>query len=658
MNILLEQLCADSKDVVSGDIAPLHALIAELRPQRAMDIAQATLNLRGLIHLLDSKPHLAVALRDYLVQVIGTRKLVHLCTDTGILENRGFFAEYWQRVNHKWLPPTVKDGYLKDVLGQIFDHSSDYHWVCGVEGAVWYALLQALGFRWRMARDFNKAVLCELLEAVQVLSYRITAIGLEPELVRNYPDIENFESPFLRQNTEVVRFVEDYQRWLLDRHHKHEDHRHIKVLLGQCEDIITKIRRQASLSGVSVSLTRLLLRLIQSIDRLRLLLALADPESLDDARNTGIDLFKTLVAADGQKLSISELFRTNTELLALQVTERAGRSGEHYVTRTVAEWKKMFSSAAGAGFIVGFMAMLKVLASKLLLAPFGYAFIYSLNYSFGFMLIHVLHYTIATKQPAMTAAVIAASIDKGPQKLHELAELVVCVARSQFIAIVGNVIVALPTAFAIAALWQFATGHHLSDPDKVQQLLHEIDPFHSLALPHAAIAGVCLFLSGLIAGYYDNKAAYNEIPARLLQLRWLRHLLGKQRLLQMTDYVGNNLGALAGNFFFGIMLGSVGTLGFIFGLPIDIRHITFSSANFAFALVGSDYQLTLEQWVVSISGIALIGITNLGVSFSLAIGVALRSRRVKFSQGWALFILVLKRFWRSPREFFWPPSAD
>ncbi|MCB5976870.1 site-specific recombinase [Acinetobacter baumannii] len=32
-----------------------------------------------------------------------------------------------------------------------------------------------------------------------------------------------------------------------------------------------------------------------------------------------------------------------------------------------------------------------------------------MNYSLGFILIHVLHFTVATKQPAMTAAALAAT---------------------------------------------------------------------------------------------------------------------------------------------------------------------------------------------------------------------------------------------------------
>ncbi|XLZ72152.1 site-specific recombinase [Massilia sp. SR12] len=637
----------------SRDTSLLQELVNTVRPTHSSDLQQATNRLRALAHLLATQPEWAQGLRDYLAGIIGQRKLVHLLTDTGILQNQGFFGELWRRLNHKWLPPTVNDDYLKDVFGQVFDRPDDYRWINGVDPSVWLDLLRALQLPERAwLREHG---LSELLEAVQVLSYRISAIGLEPELVRVHPDIERFESPFLRQNAEVVQFTEEWRARLLDPQAEAPDARHIDVLLGQCEEIIGRAKRTASVQGVSVSLTRLLLRLTQSINRLRAVLHLVEAPSTDAALPGTIELFGQLVEADNRKWSLSDLFQTNTELLALQVTEHAGRSGEHYVASTRSEWLSIMRSSSGAGLIVGFMAMLKVLMASLVLAPIGYAVLYSLNYAVGFMLIHVLHFTVATKQPAMTAARIAAAINDGSKKLDELADLVVKVLRSQFVAIVGNVAIAMPTAFAIAFGWQYAFGSKLAGAEKSLHLLHDIDPLHSLALPHAAIAGVCLFLAGLISGYYDNKAAYNDIAARLRQLSWLRRLLGEQRLARVTAYIGQNLGALAGNFFFGIMLGTIGTIGFVFGLPIDIRHVTFSSANFAFALVGLDYQLTAQQWVLSLLGIALVALTNLAVSFSLALMVALRSRRISFGQGSALLGLVWQRFRQAPRSFFVPP---
>jgi site-specific recombinase len=292
----------------------------------------------------------------------------------------------------------------------------------------------------------------------------------------------------------------------------------------------------------------LLLRLTQSMHRLRSLLDLLDSTDANEVSSIAIRLFKELVSADNKRHSLTDLMQTNTELLSLQVTERAGKSGEHYVTNNRSEWMAMLRSALGAGFIVGFMATIKILFSKLALAPFGYAVLFSLNYSTGFMLVHVLHFTIATKQPAMTAALIARAIDEGKQKLDELVELIVRVFRSQFIAIIGNIGLAIPTAYVIAWVWLWMTGSHLVTPEKAEHLLHDLDPLNSLALPHAAIAGVCLFLSGLISGYYDNKASYGHIPARLRQLAWPRKIFGEERLHRITDYIGDNLGALAGNF--------------------------------------------------------------------------------------------------------------
>jgi site-specific recombinase len=638
------------------DIGLLRDLVSDLRPRRADDTEQATRNLQALCHVLDANPVQALALRAYLERVICSRKLLHLLTDTGITPSIGFWSAVWHSVNYKWLPPMVRDDYFKDVFGEIFDRTDDHRWVCAVDDAVWTGVAQALGFNQREATSLRTRVLQELLGAIQVLSYRITAIGLEAELVRNYPAIEEFESPFLHQNAELNHYIGAYSAWLADHGTEREDSRHLDVLLTQCEEIVGKIRRASAVHGTSVSLTRLLLMLTQSIERLRTLLALLDVRQADQVTPVAVHLFKALVAADNRKHSLSDLVSANTELLALQVTEHASRTGEHYVANTRSEWFGMMRSAAGAGVIVGFMALLKVLSGTLSLAPFGHALLYSLIYALGFILVYMLHFTIATKQPAMTAALMALALDSGKRKLDDLTELAVRVLRSQFIAIAGNVALVIPVAYLIGWLWLPLTGHPLAALDQAQRLLHDLDPIHSLALPHAAIAGVCLFLAGLISGYYDNKAAYANIAGRLQQLKWLARLLGQARLARIANYVGDNLGALAGNFFFGVMLGTIGTFGIFFGLPLDIRHITFSSANFAFALAGLGNQLSAQQWMLSIAGLMLIGLTNLAVSFALALTVALRSRRVNLKQEWSMAGMLWRRFCFAPRDFFLPPT--
>ena len=596
--ILARLATADS----GHDLAPLRELVIALRPRSADDVNQATLNLQALCHILDTNPVQALALRTYLGRVISSRKLSPLLTDTGITPSIGFWGAVWQRFNYKWLPPVVRDEYFNDAFGEVFGLTDDHRWVCGVDDTVWISVAQAIGLHHSEAVLLHTRLRQEFLGAIQVLSYRISAIGMESELVRNYPAIEDYESPFLRQNVELNDYISAYEKWLSDRSTVREDSLHLDVLLTQCEEIIGKIRRASAVQGISISLTRLLLRLTQSIDRLRTLLSLLDARQANDAIPVAVRIFKDLVTADNRKYSISDLVKTNTELLALQVTEHSSRTGEHYVANTRSEWLGMMRSAAGAGVIVAFMALLKLLVSTLTLVPFVHALLYNLIYSLGFILIYMLHFTIATKQPAMTAALMALAIDSGKKKLDDLADLAVRVLRSQFIAIVGNVALAMPVAYLITWLWLPLTGQSLADPDKAQHLLHDLDPIHSLAILHAAIAGVFLFLAGLISGYYDNKAAYSNSTARLKQLNWLARLLGKARLAKVASYIGDNLGALAGNFFVGVMFGYVATFGDFFGLPLDIRHITFSSVNFVFALDVLWNQLSAQQWVLSISG--------------------------------------------------------
>ena len=90
------------------------------------------------------------------------------------------------------------------------------------------------------------------------------------------------------------------------------------------------------------------------------------------------------------------------------------------------------------------------------------------------------------------------------------------------------------------------------------------------------------------------------------------------------------------------------------GLPLDIRHITFSSANFAFALVGLNFTVDAVTLIKSLAGIYLIGVTNLGVSFALALWVALKARGVEFRQSGPLVGKVLRSFVHSPLRFFYP----
>src|SRR3546814_4463029 len=67
------------------------------------------------------------------------------------------------------------------------------------------------------------------------------------------------------------------------------------------------------------------------------------------------------------------------------------------------------------------------------------------------------------------------------------------------------------------------------------------------------------------------------------------------------------------------MLGTTGALGRVLGLPIDSLHVTFVSANCAYAMVTLEGQLSWDQIADICAGVGVVGLINLSVSFTLAL---------------------------------------
>jgi site-specific recombinase len=689
MLAILERL-----DPNSDRIDLLVDLVDKLRPRRAGDDAYARAQVRTLTQLLKGNPEQAWALRRYITTLLETRRHTSLYSDVGILSNDGFFTELKRRIAYRILPPALDETYLSDTLDRLLCREDDYQWIRAVPNADWLELFDTVSNApppLDATPDRARHVtLLGLLDAIRTLSCRVCALGLEPRLIHAHMEIEEVDSPFLMQNIEANSYLDQYGRLLAGEIERMEDARHLLVMLDQCEEVVLKVRRRAMAAGTSVSLTYLLLAITQSIDRLRKLLFLVDvsgelpgaptidlhalaneatppsepPTSL--RRAAAVALAQELAEAHNTKYQVRGLVRDNIDLLARNVTENASRTGEHYITEDRRAMRQMFNQAAGAGFIISAMAVIKILLSYLHRAPLIEAALYSMNYSLGFMLVHVLHFTIATKQPAMTAARIAAALHEGEQKgkghrqadVDSMAALVNKVFRTQVVAVLGNLATTIPISFLLALGYWYLFGHHLVNPDKARHLIHDSHPWESLALLHAAIAGVWLFVSGLVSGYYDNKALYTRMGQRVQQLHGLRRLLGKERLARFGAYLEDNLGGLMGNAVFGILMGTTATAGFLLGLPLDIRHVTFSSANLAIGFVGLDYQVDAQTLGIAVIGIALIAMVNLLVSFGLALWVALRARKIRFYHGFKLLRALGARLRAAPLDFFIGPKAD
>lgn len=649
---ILQQAIQHPRDDANHLVHVFQQLVQALRPKHTDDVAEITHAIQSLCFVLSSHPEYADFLRHAILTLLKHKNSISLFSDAGIQPNQGFFSEMFRRLSHKWLPAALDDKYLKDIFTTLFDHTDDIEWIEAVDDETWVTLFACIDLA-KGEQALLKGAKQELKDAIKVLSYRLSASGLEPELIRNHEDLEDYDSPFITQNVELLKL-------LSSSNPSEADIKHIHVMLDQCYAVITQVRKTSAQTGTSIQLTALIQRIQQQITRLRLLLDILTASITQvDANACAVTLFKTLVEAECNKNNLRAHWRQNLELMALRVADNAGTTGEHYIAENKHQYYALMRSAMGAGVIIAFMAVVKILITGLKLAPLSEAILVSLNYGIGFVIIHILHFTVATKQPAMTASTIASTIEDSDNKHRNLDKLVHIISQtisSQTIAILGNISVVIPVAIAIDYVILSSSGHHFISAEKAHHLLDSNNPFTSGAVIYAAIAGVCLFLAGLIAGFHDNLSAYNKIPERIAAIAWLERLLGKSALHKVANYIRTDLGALAGNFYFGCLLGAVSGLGVMLGMPLDIRHVTFVAAFFGFSSAALDFQLTYYLIGVSVLGIFLVATMNLLTSFFLALYVAMKSRKVRFAHWKAMIKSTLSRLNRHPGEFFLPPK--
>ena len=584
-----------------------------LRPHANQPLTAASDNLHLLTALLESEPRYVDGLRAHLVALFVDKKATRLLTEAGLLPYRSFGAEFRQRVAYKLLPPARDPRHLRDWLDELIT-SRDHDWIRETDLSDWIRVCQLL----QLGHLFQRGAPGVLTDAISSLSHRIAVGGLDPELLRIDPALEEYDSPFLALQHEV-------DVWLRG---ESDDTRQIDVLLEQCDAALDRVRRRSEELGTSVELTLQSTRLSQQMTRMRSLIALADPAT--EAPHVSLArLFVELVEASDERHSVGGLLRDTTGRLARQITQFASQTGEHYVAEGWAALRKMFWAASGGGVIVAGMALLKMQILEQRLAPLQEALLVSLDYALGFVLIYLLHLTIATKQPAMTASLFARTLAEGggpSAQLKLLDDFAGKVWRSQSAAILGNMLAAFAAAVLIA-LALGAAGYTAVGAEKAQYLLAELDPFGSPALFYAAVAGVGLFLAGIVSGYYDNQSVYHTIPQRLQRLAVPQRLVGPRRWNAVVDYLRPRWGGIAGNLFFGFYLGLASAFGQLAGLPLDIRHIAFSAANLGYAWQALDWQLSTAAVVLAVAGVVLIGAVNLTVSFSLAFYLALRATR-------------------------------
>jgi site-specific recombinase len=367
-----------------------------------------------------------------------------------------------------------------------------------------------------------------------------------------------------------------------------------------------------------------------------------------------------LVRARAGEASLTRLLRENTRLLATKVIERAGTTGEHYITRSRREWWAMLRSAGGGGILTAGTAALKFVITWGHLPILVEGLLNAANYVGSFLAMQMLGFTLATKQPSMTAAALAAAWSGSDvaRRAEELVRMIARMTRSQLAAALGNVGLVVPSAIGLEWWYRKTYGGPFLDEKTAAYVVHSLDPLHLKTIWYAVLTGVFLWLASLGAGWLENWATYRRLPDAVEEHR-LGRLVGKRIMRWLAGSLRRQVAGAGGSISLGVLLAFMPLLGKGFGLPIDVRHVTLSAGSLTLAGCALGWERVMTgEFLAAAIGVVVIGLLNFGVSFLLALGVAMRGRGVPAREIGRLILRLMGRVLRRPGEFLYPPATE
>jgi site-specific recombinase len=606
--------------------------------------------LRHLLQVLQRHPAEAGRVVGVLRTALGDTQLSTLLAEHGFAPRLGFGSEVLDRLRLSLVPATPDTQSLGELFALVLHDAGDAAWIREIDPPLlegWAALVltPALQQRWQQAA----------VDSIDLLAAQVRATGLAPQLRLRMDEAVLAERPFHGLAHAAQRLAEQ-----VEAGHATAVLQEVQVLramLARCRAAADSVHTHLEAYGVSVDVVFQIGQVLARCERIEALCtSLVSPSPAADWRW----LIAELARAGHERRSWRQLFARQYSLLARKVTERNAETGEHYITRTRAEWRLMFGRALGGGAVIGVTTLLKFGIVALGFSAFWGGFWAGVNYAASFVAIHLAHWTVATKQPAMTAPAMAArlqGVDHDDAAVEGFVDEVAHLLRSQIAGIAGNLLAVAPVVLALQGLAWWLLDRPLVGEHSAQHALDTLSLLGPTPL-YAAFTGVLLFASSLIAGWVENSFVWHRLDSAIAWNPKFVAVLGAARARRWAAWWRANISGLTANVSLGLMLGLVPTLAAFFGLPIEVRHVTLSTGQLAAALGTFGPSLLHEPlfwW--GVAAIPLTGALNLLVSFALAFRVALRSRGVTVRDRGRIYTALRRRLRRAPLGFLWPPRG-
>ncbi|WP_397533196.1 site-specific recombinase [Roseateles sp.] len=606
------------------------------------------LRLTHLLNVLERHPEHARPVAQLLLAIWREMHAVGLFADVGFAPRMALWSELLNRLRLRVLPGTVDTQELAELFVLLFPEPEDAQWLSQLDAALLQRLAALLaqaegsGHSWR---EPMQAGLTALISAVR-------SAGLSGALRQRMDAALLQNQPFTQLASTAEQLLAAQAAG--DSALLHQRLQLLRALLDDCRSAAASVPRHLEQHGVSVDIV---FEVEQMQARIRRIEALLDCLVAPEPQRELARLLAELARVTQERRSLRTLFARHYSLLARKVTERSAETGEHYITRTRSEYRAMLLSAAGGGALMAITTFVKFGIAALAFPAFWAGFWAGANYAASFVAVQLMHWTVATKQPAMTAPALAQKLGSlsGEKGLEEFVDEVAHLLRSQMAGIVGNLCAVIPLVLAVQLLSAWLLGTPLVGAPQADYVLHSLTLLGP-TLAFAAFTGVLLFSSSLIAGWAENWFVLYRLDAAIAWNPRLVARLGQPRAQRWADWWRHNISGLAANVSLGMMLGLLPALAAFFGLPIEVRHVTLSTGQIA-AAAGALGLEVLHQpgfwWCVA--AIPLTGLLNVGVSFYLAFKLALRSKGLQVADRARLRRAIWQRLREQPRSFLLPP---
>lgn len=615
----------------------------------APSVELAVERVRQFVDALEDDPDARARMQAWWARFIETVDLTTLLADFGFAPRTALASEMNERLRYKLLPSSPETIDASELFMLALPHEFDAQWLNALDRE----LLGRLRVLVALEMDGPSYWQQTLLSAITYCAGQILSTGFAPELRLRMSQSARLDQPFhaLIHDVENLRIEVMLALRTPDRLLAAEQR--LRERLDACRAATATVYSHFESEGISVGLVFRLRQLRERIVRVRRLLdCLTSERPVAEAA----PLLAHLVGVARERRSLRALFSANSSLLAAKVAERSAETGANYITRSPREYRAMVAKAAGGGMVMAFTTLMKFALAALALSAFWGGLLAGINYALSFVLIQLLHFTVATKQPAMTAPAMAAKLKELPdqQSVEDFVSEVANLTRSQVAAILGNVLVVLPAAIGLSLLFLHLFGHPPLDLGHADQVLDSLSLLGPSVL-FAAFTGVLLFTSSLIAGWAENWFVLRRMDSAIRYNPRITRFLGAARADRWAQFLRRNISGFASNISLGLMLGLVPAFVGFFGLGLEVRHITLSAGQVGVAstTIGLEVLHSSAFWW-AMAMLPFNGALNVIVSFLLAFRLALRAHNVSGIDRSRIYRAIRARLRTAPLSFFRP----